>query len=75
MRLCAKVGAQPSMAVYMNTRLRAPENQPFIQDACDLVEYCNGAATSKWGAVRAANGHPTLQRQILGNGQRSLGRA
>ena len=26
--------------------------------AADLVEYINGAPGSKWGAVRAANGHP-----------------
>ena len=24
----------------------------------EWVEYCNGAATSPWGKVRAANGHP-----------------
>ena len=30
----------------------------YLQDACDWVEYCNGPATSKWGAVRARNGHP-----------------
>jgi alpha-N-arabinofuranosidase len=28
------------------------------QSARDLVEYCNGGATSQWGAKRAANGHP-----------------
>ncbi len=27
------------------------------EDAADLVEYLNGPATSKWGAVRAKNGH------------------
>ena len=26
------------------------------QDAADLVEYCNGPATSTWGAVRASHG-------------------
>jgi len=31
---------------------------PWIQEACDWLEYCNGSPTSKWGAVRAANGHP-----------------
>lgn len=30
----------------------------FVQDALDAVEYANGPATSKWGRVRAANGHP-----------------
>ncbi len=30
----------------------------YIQDILDLVEWANGPATSKWGAVRAAAGHP-----------------
>jgi alpha-N-arabinofuranosidase len=25
---------------------------------CDWIEYCNGPADSKWGKVRASNGHP-----------------
>ena len=32
--------------------------QPWVQDALDAIEYANGPATSKWGAVRAKNGHP-----------------
>jgi alpha-L-arabinofuranosidase len=32
--------------------------QPIIEDIIDLIEYCNGAATTKWGALRAKNGHP-----------------
>jgi alpha-L-arabinofuranosidase len=31
---------------------------PWIREACEWIEYCNGPATSTWGAVRAANGHP-----------------
>ncbi|WP_081383953.1 alpha-L-arabinofuranosidase C-terminal domain-containing protein [Paenibacillus sp. FSL R5-0636] len=34
------------------------EIQPWIQDALDAIEYANGPVTSKWGAQRAANGHP-----------------
>lgn len=30
----------------------------WVQDALDAVEYANGPASSKWGAVRARNGHP-----------------
>ncbi|HLP07989.1 MAG TPA: alpha-L-arabinofuranosidase C-terminal domain-containing protein [Opitutaceae bacterium] len=30
----------------------------YIQDLCDLIEWANGPATSRWGAVRAAAGHP-----------------
>ncbi len=29
-----------------------------IQDTLDLVEFANGAASSKWGKVRAEMGHP-----------------
>lgn len=28
------------------------------QDAADMIEYLNGEKTTKWGAKRAANGHP-----------------
>lgn len=34
------------------------EWEPFVVEACEWIEYCNGPATSRWGAVRAANGHP-----------------
>ena len=31
----------------------------YIQEALDAIEYCNGdAKTTKWGALRAKNGHP-----------------
>lgn len=32
--------------------------ESYIQEVLDLIEYANGPATSKWGAVRAAAGHP-----------------
>jgi alpha-L-arabinofuranosidase len=32
--------------------------QPIIQDILDLIEYCNGSTSTKWGALRAKNGHP-----------------
>ena len=30
----------------------------WVQDALDLIEWANGDVTTKWGAVRAAAGHP-----------------
>ncbi|HET7535367.1 MAG TPA: alpha-L-arabinofuranosidase C-terminal domain-containing protein [Candidatus Didemnitutus sp.] len=30
----------------------------YIQDILDLIEWANAPATSQWGAVRAAAGHP-----------------
>ncbi|WP_165958106.1 alpha-L-arabinofuranosidase C-terminal domain-containing protein [Segetibacter sp. 3557_3] len=32
--------------------------QPVIDDVLDAIEYAVGPVTSKWGKVRAANGHP-----------------
>ncbi|WP_247679942.1 alpha-L-arabinofuranosidase C-terminal domain-containing protein [Chitinophaga polysaccharea] len=42
----------------------------YIQEVLDLVEYANGPATSKWGAKRAAAGHPApfhLEYLAIGN--------
>lgn len=33
------------------------EFEQYIQDALDLVEFCRGDASTKWGAVRIAMGH------------------
>lgn len=30
----------------------------YVQDALDAIEYANGDATTKYGAMRIANGHP-----------------
>ena len=45
---------------------------PYVQDALDLIEFANGAATSKWGKVRADMGHPEpfgLKMIAIGNEQ------
>jgi alpha-L-arabinofuranosidase len=34
------------------------EMPQYIQDVLDLIEWANGPATSRWGAKRAAAGHP-----------------
>ncbi|MEK3685042.1 alpha-L-arabinofuranosidase C-terminal domain-containing protein [Paenibacillus sp. FSL R10-2736] len=34
------------------------ELEEWVQDMLDAVEYANGPVTSKWGAMRAENGHP-----------------
>ena len=44
----------------------------YIQDALDLIEFANGAVTTKWGKVRADMGHPApfnLKFIGIGNGQ------
>jgi alpha-N-arabinofuranosidase len=35
-----------------------PDLEPFIREALDEIEYAIGPVTSKWGARRAADGHP-----------------
>ncbi|MDE3166471.1 MAG: alpha-N-arabinofuranosidase, partial [Acidobacteriota bacterium] len=32
--------------------------EPYVQDAMDEIEYVTGGADTKWGAVRARDGHP-----------------
>ncbi len=58
--LCRKVGAEPLLVVNIGTPQwnDDADTYDFLQDALDWIEYCNGPATSKWGKVRAANGHP-----------------
>lgn len=62
---CRSVGAEPIMVVNIGTAQwinavgdPALKSNDWLQEVCDWVEYCNGPATSKWGAVRAQNGHP-----------------
>lgn len=58
MALCRKISSEPVVVIYLGSRTPGDDHSELIQEACDWVEYCNGPATSKWGAVRAANGHP-----------------
>jgi alpha-N-arabinofuranosidase len=58
--MCRKVGAEPIIVVNIGTEnwnQNAHDND-FLQEALDWIEYCNGTADSRWGSVRAANGHP-----------------
>ena len=45
------VGAEPSITVNVEGRGAS------VDEAAAWVEYCNGPVTSKYGAMRAANGH------------------
>jgi alpha-N-arabinofuranosidase len=51
-QFCRNVGAEPSLTVNVEGR------GATAAEAAAWVEYCNGPATSKYGAMRAANGHP-----------------
>jgi alpha-N-arabinofuranosidase len=46
------LGAEPSITVNVEG------GGATVAEAAAWVEYCNGPATSKYGAMRAANGHP-----------------
>ncbi len=62
--LCRRVGSEPIIVVNAGTpdwnSKRSPElaDVDWPQEAAEWVEYCNGPATSKWGKLRAENGHP-----------------
>lgn len=76
------VGAEPmpiincGMACQFNSGELVPLDQldPFIQDAIDLIEFANGPVTSKWGAIRAAMGHPApFNLKMIGIGNEQWG--
>ena len=49
--------------------LSMADMKEYIQEVLDLIEYANGPATSKWGAKRAAAGHPkSFHLQYIGIG-------
>ncbi|KAK8121262.1 alpha-L-arabinofuranosidase [Apiospora kogelbergensis] len=50
--------------------LSKEELVPFVEDALNQIEFVSGAASTKWGAVRASLGHPApfkLQYVEVGN--------
>jgi alpha-N-arabinofuranosidase len=71
-QFCEDIGAKPLPVVTAgvccqhagDTPNHGQEGLPlaempgYIQDVLDLIEWANGPAESKWGAVRAAAGHP-----------------
>ena len=72
--LCEALGAEPLFVI--NCGMSHKEHVPldkmdeFVQDALDAIEYCNGPADSKWGALRAKAGHPApfnLKYMEIGN--------
>ena len=47
----------------------------FVKDALDLIEFCNGDITTKWGKVRADMGHPApFNLKYLGVGNENQGK-
>ncbi len=71
-QFCEDIGAKPLPVVSAGVCCQHAGDSPgrgqeglpldempaYIQDILDLIEWANGPADSKWGAVRAAAGHP-----------------
>jgi alpha-L-arabinofuranosidase len=66
LQLCEDIGADALWVCnpgfsdnYRHAEYAPPEQiKDFVQEALDGIEYAIGPADSKWGAQRAANGHP-----------------
>ncbi len=81
-QLSEDIGASPlpilscGMACQFNSAELVPMDQldPYIQDALDLIEFANGATTTKWGKLRADMGHPApFNLKLLGVGNEQWG--
>ncbi len=47
---------------------------PYVQDALDLIEFANGATTTKWGKLRADMGHSApFNLKFIGVGNEQWG--
>ena len=61
---CEDLKIEPVLAVYAGYSLKqvhynpGKDLEPYVQSALDEVEYVTGDASTKWGARRAADGHP-----------------
>ena len=82
-QLCEDIGARPLpiLSVGLSCQYESHEQvsvdslQPYIDDALDLIEFANGAATTKWGKVRADMGHPKpFGLEFIGIGNEQWGK-
>jgi alpha-N-arabinofuranosidase len=61
---CEDLHMEPVLAIYAGYSLGGqvvkpgPDLEPYVQDGLEEIEYVTGGADSKWGAVRARDGHP-----------------
>lgn len=66
LQLCEDLGAAPLYVINVGMSCqgrvgmvaREGEIATYLQDALDALEYAMAPVTSRWGALRAANGHP-----------------
>ncbi|AXC13382.1 Alpha-N-arabinofuranosidase [Acidisarcina polymorpha] len=61
---CEDLHMQPVLAVYAGYSMMQEHVEPgaaldpYVQDALDEIEYVTGGSDTRWGAIRAKNGHP-----------------
>jgi alpha-L-arabinofuranosidase len=74
LQMCEDLGADPLFVINAgmshNGFVPLKDMKPWVQDALDALEYANGSAESRWGALRVRNGHPVpfnLQYMEIGN--------
>lgn len=83
--LAEKIGAEPLPVLSCglacqfqnadndsNAHVALKDLQPYVDDALDLIEFCNGDVNTKWGKIRAQLGHPkpfNLKQIGIGNEQ------
>lgn len=62
LQMCEDLGAEPLFVINCGMShtdiVPLDQMQEWVQDALDAIEYANGPPDSKWGALRAAAGHP-----------------
>ena len=62
LQMAEDIGAEPVYVANCGQTMTAsvPDDQVqhWVERALSAIEYANGPTTSKWGARRAANGHP-----------------
>lgn len=74
LQMCEDLGAEPLFVINCGMAHKDSIAQerlgPFVQDALDAIEYCNGGPDTTYGALRARNGHPApfhLKYMEIGN--------
>lgn len=61
---CQDLHVEPVLAVYAGYALDrqhiapGPELEPYVKDALEEIQYVTGSTSTKWGAIRAKDGHP-----------------
>lgn len=61
---CEDLRMEPVLGVYAGYSLGGqvvkpgPDLDPYVQEALEEIEYVAGGTDTKWGAVRARDGHP-----------------